>query len=439
MSRYRRSVGRKSAKKRKRKYGNPARSKEAQAVDQSARAVRGPVGAPGPLKWSENRAIVGESQGRLTPEQDALLDVLFNLSARIRDHTRRMDEGLAYAADDLAVALRVLLHKGRGGHVLQRTIKAFGFEEPDVVFTAAPATGSRFSVGAIPIVPLWDGIKSDGAMAQKLSCWLDIPVLRIGGDEGAKVITWMDFIGLVSNKLGGAHSDETIPVKLDIVDQFAAGGLSLSSYLLQQLAFWAWHWCQETFSKVAEYDGLPLPDESFIGPRGADLSAPPEETPQGWLAGFAEMDEEILLTWYVDEGSEDNNLRLVFHNTVWDLRWTAAAGLDVTCPDDPHERTIQRQRRIKYRTSWPPLPSAEGPPLYWFTIRTIDDLRENRPFEFDFDRYNPWLPGPGWSMLTPDGREVDGDMDPFEFGVAAGFLVRTSEDGTAPQNESEGA
>lgn len=193
------------------------------------------------------------------------------------------------------------------------------------------------------------------------------------------------------------------------------------------MAFWAWHWCQEVFAKAADYDGLPLPEDAFIGPAGADLSAPPEDTPQGWLAGFAERDGEILLTWYVDEQSEHNNLRLVFHDTVWDFTWTASGGLNVLCPDDPYERTIQRQRRVPYRTNWPPAPSAEGPPMYWYTIRTIDELREDPPFEFDFDHYNPWIPGPGWSMRTPGGLEVDGDMPPFEFGVAAGLLVPDSE------------
>jgi hypothetical protein len=411
--------------------GDPrVRHELAEATTQVAgRQLRGPVGDSGDLGWLESRtgdAFIeqGLDPDLISAEQWALFRTLSNVLARVRDHMRRMDEGLGYAVDDLAVALRVLLHTGRGGHLLTRAANTFEVEMPDVIFSAGPLTGARFSVGSIPIVPLWDGIKHDTVNIMPITDWLQTPVVRMRINGDLRTITWVEFIALVANKLGGAHSDSVVPEELDVIDRFSAGGLALSGFLLQQVGFIAWHWGQRVLRDFLGSAGMDISDEPVTGPPGSDLRPLPEDVPQGWLFSFAETDDEVLLHWYVDETSDANNLRLLFFDAVWDFQWGPDTGLSVTKPDDPHERQIQVQRSISYAdvNGLPDQHVVQGQRHYWYTIRTIDDLKNDRPWEFSLD-HNPWVPGPGWTLVTPDGREIDASLGTVEFGVAAGLLI----------------
>lgn len=156
---------------------------------------------------------------------------------RLHDHIARLDEGRAYAADDLAVVLRLLVGKGKGLNLLHRIARP-GTGPIRFLATRAPETAeTHFSFG---LLPARDGSEPLGSTAVTLPEWLSSTFLSIRLGELQKNYTWERFISSYSNKWGGAHVDNRVPPELTIIDKFAFGGYALSSYFLRSAGVIVW-------------------------------------------------------------------------------------------------------------------------------------------------------------------------------------------------------
>lgn len=106
---------------------------------------------------------MSSTKGEIVNQGLALAMGALQMITRLRDHIERLDNGHAYAADDLAVVLRALLVRGQGNDVLQRTYDSYQLAIPTTTVSkpACDDPGVFFSVGAIPTEG--PGAAEDGA------------------------------------------------------------------------------------------------------------------------------------------------------------------------------------------------------------------------------------------------------------------------------------
>lgn len=270
--------------------------------------------------------VAPDRQGKLIQSGDALIGAAVNMVSRLRDHIERLDSGVAYAADDIAVLLRALVCDGNGNFVLQRLYSACGLERAMVTLSAPPRQGMdvRFSVGSIPT---WERCAfHHSATIVPFTKWRKAPLLTIRSPLDSRTYTWGQFIAEYSHKWGGAHLDKVVPGPLQIVDRYAVGDFSLSGYLLRTAAVQTWILAQKAFEhhfrEGASTGGGPAWPRATYYATGGIGSVPRDTREKGHLQWFYLTDNEANYLWYVDDTSPNNVMRLVIGGTPYDVRFT---------------------------------------------------------------------------------------------------------------------
>lgn len=256
-----------------------------------------------------------------------ILGSAVQMTSRLRDHIERLDNGAVHAADDLAVVLRALLCPGTGNSVLRRLYQECGVSEPVVIVSRAPDANAntQFSVGSIPTRE--EGAIADGGVRVPLKRWANLPVLvvTLAGDQ--RKFTWADFLNSYANKWGGAHLDAIVPQHLQFIDYYAAGGFSLTNYLLRTAAVEVWLLAQEVYRKIFHNELLDSlkpeeRDKISVSAQGGVSTNPPDISNRGQLQWFYHGSDRLGLLWYVDEKSSENALHLALGKVSYDVRYT---------------------------------------------------------------------------------------------------------------------
>lgn len=255
--------------------------------------------------------------------QDAFFGRTIHLVSRLRDHIQRLDQGVVYAADDLAVVLRAFIHPGQGNDVLRRLRQRSGVHAPDVLLSASPLTdGPEFSVGSIPI--RHSSATANGATYVSIDEWPNVPLIHVLADGSSKTYTWAAFLNIYANKWGGAHLDDAIPKHLQAIDYCAAGGLNLSGYLIRAAAVEVWFIAQRLLSEwltaASDRSSLDLANARLRAPGGTNED-PSDITGKGALQWFWWEDDRADFLWYVDPQSSENAMRLYLDGTSWDVQY----------------------------------------------------------------------------------------------------------------------
>jgi hypothetical protein len=257
---------------------------------------------------------------------------------RLRDHIERLDDGVVYAADDLAVVLRALICPGDGNRVLMRLYDSTRQPVPNVL-VSRPASADPDVFFAVGSIPTELGAEADGAINVALTAWMNTTVLVVQGSGSRRTYTWAQFLNEYANKWGGAHLDRAVPAHLRMIDNHAAAGMPLSNYLMRTAAVQVWFVAQALFRDllldaepaVLQSATLGLPnipsdqreDVIFVAPGG--LGSPPRDiSPRGLLQAFCHRTNGAELVWYVDEASPDNALHLTLGSVPYDVRYGTA-------------------------------------------------------------------------------------------------------------------
>lgn len=183
-----------------------------------------------------------------------------HMISRLRDHVERMDSGVVYAEDDLAVVMRAMLFHTRGNKVLTRLAGLFGITGVQIRLSRAPLTQPdlHLSVGCLPTPSMSD---DDGSTWVPLERWASRPLARVRVGKQVRVFTWGEFLNEYANKWGGAHIDHEVPDALVALDTFETGGYALSGYLMRTAAVQCWH-----LGQVLLDLGLPRPEAATLEP-----------------------------------------------------------------------------------------------------------------------------------------------------------------------------
>ena len=326
------------------------------------------------------------SQGDLLATRWNLFGATVQMVSRLRDHIERLDDGIVYAADDLAVVLRALVCPGRGNSVLLR-LHGVSNQPPAFVRLSRPAPTDPsvwFAVGSVPIGE--PGAMADGAVETSVPIWMSSIVLVVTTSGARRTYTWAQFLNEYANKWGGAHLDEAVPAHLRRIDEFASSGMPLSNYLLRMAGVAVWEAAQQLFRMMLSELGrdtrpaeihldLPaqVPSDSsrlIVGAPGANGDHPRDISAFGLLQGFWRRKEEADLLWYVDETSPDNALRLALGSLHWDLRYSNAA---VQATQGPVE--VRAQRQLDQSTSIDVSDPSVGTCQMNGRIRTLTEVR----------------------------------------------------------------
>ena len=261
------------------------------------------------------------------------------MTSRLRDHIERLDDGAVHAADDLAVVLRALVCRSKGNGVLHRLYEECGITRPDVLLSPPPKAGRevQFSVGSIPTREA--GAVADGASYVPLSKWPNRPVLVVSLAKNQQTFTWTDFLNSYANKWGGAHLDLVVPAHLQFIDYYAAGGLSLTSYLLRSAAVETWLLAQEAYREIFKHPAnKPVSKEDLkrgiYSAEGGVAIEPHDLSSKGLLQWFHHSTDSLGLLWYVDDTSTENALHIKLGKVSYDVRYTASTSgvADQTVP-----------------------------------------------------------------------------------------------------------
>lgn len=260
-----------------------------------------------------------------------ILGSAVQMTSRLRDHIERLDNGAVHAADDLAVVLRALLCPGTGNNVLRRLYQECGVSEPEVILSRAPDANAntQFSVGSIPTRE--EGAIADGAVRIPLKRWPNRAVLVVTLAGNQQKLTWADFLNSYANKWGGAHLDVIVPQHLQFIDYYAAGGFSITNYLLRTAAVEVWLLAQEVYRRAFHNELLdsltPQEREKVSVSAQGGVSTPPSDiSNRGQLQWFYHGSDRLGLLWYVDEKSDDNALHLALGKVAYDVRYTPSTG-----------------------------------------------------------------------------------------------------------------
>ena len=285
----------------------------------------------------------------------ALVMAAMQMVTRMRDHIERLDDGTAYAADDLAVVLRALLCPGNGNQVLKRLYDSNGFAIPTFLVSSPAEDGPEvfFSVGAVPTY--WEEAAADGAATCTLSEWLNKRVLIVTSAGSRKSYSWSQFLNTYANKWGGAHLDPTIPPHLQMIDNQAASGMPLSHYLLRSAGVQAWELSQHLFRQALcnyeppgwdaealaqrQRDWSEHPNGAILVAGGGNSTEPRDISAKGLLQHFTHRTDGAHVTWYVDESSSDNSLHLQLGTVPYDVRYQHPS---VPSTEGPIEISAQR-------------------------------------------------------------------------------------------------
>ena len=311
---------------------------------------------------------------------------------RMRDHIERIDDGHAYAADDLAVVLRALLCPGRGNDVIRRMFNSFRLPIPETT-VSRPAridVGVFFSVGAIPI----DASRAidDGAIVVSFDAWMKTPVLLVTSSGSKESYTWTRFLNTYANKWGGAHLDPAVPAHLQMIDCHVASGMPLSNYLLRSAAVRTWDISQYLYRRLMKVlkpaDMTPEelkvrrrmweenPDAVHIVAGSGNASPPRDISPKGLLQHFTHHSDDVDILFYIDDTSPDNALRLALGSMVYDVRYEHPA---VPGTKGPLEVSSQRSPTVPKSTGTVP---ERAIPVNC-RVRSIAEVRT--PFPTDED------------------------------------------------------
>jgi hypothetical protein len=309
-----------------------------------ARSTRRPVGRLGDFVHMEDNIIGSAMQ----------------MTARLRDHIERLDNGVVYAADDLAVVLRAMLVESKGNRVLRRLYEAFNIDCPEIILSRPPLTDEdvQFSVGSIPIRE--PGALADGAISTPLRRWSKTPVVvvALGGDQVA--YTWGDFMNDYANKWGGAHLSTIVPQHLQFIDYYSTGGLSLTSYLLRSAAVEVWRLAQNAFrlampSLLGKDFALDEIKQARYFAEGGLTIEPRDVSAKGQLQWFHHGKKSLGMVWYVDGQSFDNALHLTLGAFPYDVAYNPAGEMSSGKPvpaafQAPRHRNVSQPAKVDRAT-----------------------------------------------------------------------------------------
>lgn len=289
--------------------------------------------------------------------QDAFFGRTLHLVSRLRDHIQRLDQGVVYAVDDLAVVLRAFIHPGKGNDVLRRLRQKSGVHAPNVLLSAFPRNeGPEFSVGSIPL--RHSGATSHGATHVSIDEWPNIPLIHVVADGSPKTYTWAAFLNVYANKWGGAHLDDAVPKHLQAIDYCASGGLNLSGYLLRAAAVEVWFIAQYLLSQwliaASAQPAVDLENARLSAPGGISED-PSDTTDKGALQWFWWEDDKADFLWYVDPLSSGNAMRLQLGGRPWDVKYKP-----LNTPDPQRESPIFQSPRELTTTASPTDGSVTG-------------------------------------------------------------------------------
>jgi hypothetical protein len=269
------------------------------------------------------------------------------MTARLRDHIERLDNGVVYAVDDLAVVLRAMLCPGAGNDVMRRLYDVAGCSRPEVLISRPPESGADvvFSVGAIPTRE--PGALADGAYRVPLTQWPNTRFLVVTSGGTQLDFTWAKFLNSYANKWGGAHLDSVVPTHLQVIDYHAAGGLSLTGYLLRSAAVEVWYLAQQAFARKLRGGSHPVADTQLETGRysvpGGISTDPKDISSRGQLQWFCHTKSDAGMLWYVDEGSDENQLRLSLGSVPYDVAYSAS-GAESNTPREKQKIIVQEPR-----------------------------------------------------------------------------------------------
>lgn len=333
-----------------------------------------------PLKPSETK--LGELENTGWNLGGAALQMI----ARLRDHIERLDDGHAYAVDDLAVVLGGLLCSGNGNRVLMRLAQSGGLAVPRVRLSRpTPAEDDVFfAVGSIPTQE--SGAMSDGAVEVSLTKWMSLRVLTVQSSGSRVTYTWDRFLSAYAMKWGGAHLDPAVPAHLRMIDGHAAGELPLSNYLLRMAGVAAWDAAQQLFGEM--FTAAPLLSDAETGlamtageltrgqaaiyaAAGGLTTRPRDVSSRGLLQAFCHRTDRAELLWYVDPSSGDNTLHLRLGTLPYDVRYGNPSVPASTGPIQLHaQRQPDRSGVIEVAPGSVKQIPVDG------IVRTLDQVRE---------------------------------------------------------------
>lgn len=209
-----------------------------------------------------------------------LVGYLISGTARLRDHIERIDSGVAYAVDDLALVLRLLVSGARGGELISRTANSYGIPLPKFGISTEPAIvqGLIWGAGALPTTAaLGVGAPVDISQLRFKTA------LRIHTKTKSVELSWDKMIRDYANTWG-THVGDTIRDDLPLADRIGtAAGLPLSTYMLREVAVAAWFTAQFVIRNAAVQDdpgffnNMDLGDEveAWVSAPGG-ISEPPQ-------------------------------------------------------------------------------------------------------------------------------------------------------------------
>ncbi|WP_142059517.1 hypothetical protein [Pseudarthrobacter sp. B4EP4b] len=209
-----------------------------------------------------------------------LAGYLLSGAARLRDHIERIDDGAAYAVDDLALVLRLLISGARGGELIARTANSYGIQLPKFGVSAEPQTvpGIVWAAGAMPTTEALGtgGLVDINQLRFKTA-------LRIQPGSKQVDLTWDKFIRDYAN-YWGTHVGDAIRDDVHLADRIGtAAGLPLTTYMLRETAVAAWYSAQYVLRNAMVQDDpqffadVDIADEDlkvWISPPGG-LNEPP--------------------------------------------------------------------------------------------------------------------------------------------------------------------
>jgi hypothetical protein len=213
-----------------------------------------------------------------------LVGYLVSAAARLRDHIERIDDGSAYAVDDLALVLRLLVAGGRDGELISRAAQSYGIPLPKFSTSAEPepVLGLVWGAGALPTIETLGA----GGLAD-ISQLRFKTALRIQTGSKRMDLTWDKLIRDYANTWG-AHVGTSIRDDVHLADRIGtAAGLPLTTYMLREVAVAAWYSAQFVIRNAMIQDdpgyfrdtGLTDEDaaeaETWLSPEGG-INEPPK-------------------------------------------------------------------------------------------------------------------------------------------------------------------
>lgn len=346
-------------------------------------------------------ALTDESFG--SDKERNLFFALINVVSRMNDHITRIDSGVYYAIDDLAVCLRVLLREGDGSGILLAAIDEFDVEMPEVVASPPAFRDTEFSVGAMPVLQWREGLIDEELGHGSLRDWLDCNVIRMGSGQDEIEVSWRKLIGDYANKIGGAHlQTRPLPAYLVRADWFGVAGLALTGFLLRTAAVLTYHLAQSTLTNIVRSLGLEVSETYRWGGMGSQPSEPSDLDDMGYLFHFSSNEHALMFKWFVDERTPSSRLRLFGNEKVWDYEYSKRDGLTANSHVSPvSEYLFQAPRNPRYPNLGPVSGLVIGRPfVYAPIVRTWQEMDAGVPHSWP-DGFHPNLPAPGWDSTQP--------------------------------------